>query len=85
MQIPLQESKAISEEEEREMFPNIQGMINLSEQLFQDVDKLKTTWNASATLIGPTMVRYSKFLQIYSEFFKSYTNTLTKLKNMLER
>lgn len=66
MQIPLRNCGAISEEEEKELFPNIQGMIDLSSQLLTDVTNLKDKWSSHSTLIGKTMIRYSKFLQIYS-------------------
>lgn len=65
------------------MFPNIEGMIQLSSQLLVDTEQLKATWNVHSTLLGPTMIRYSKFLQIYSEFFKCYSNTRDRLQSML--
>jgi hypothetical protein len=83
MQVPLRECRAISEQEEQELFPNIQGMINLSSQLLTDVTALRDNWSPHNTLIGQTMIRYSKFLQIYSEFFRSYRRTLERLEGLL--
>jgi hypothetical protein len=83
MQVPLRECGVTSEEDEKELFPNIQGMINLSSQLLTDVTALKDAWNSHTTLIGQTMIRYSKFLQIYSEFFRSYRRTLARLEELL--
>lgn len=60
-------------------------MIQLSSQLLVDAEQLKETWNVHSTLLGPTMIRYSKFLQIYSEFFKCYSNTRDRLQSMLAR
>jgi len=41
IQQPLIDMKIITEQEQQELFPNIQGMINLSEQLLTDITKLK--------------------------------------------
>lgn len=83
MQLPLRECGAISELQEQELFPNIKGMIDLSSQLLSDVTKLRDEWSPHTTLIGQTMIRYSKFLQIYSEFFRSYQRTLARLIGLL--
>lgn len=60
-------------------------MINLSEQLLMDITKLKDSWNPLTTVVGPTMLRYSKFLQIYAEFFRTYERTRKWLFNLLQR
>ncbi len=83
IQAPLRNCGAISELEEQELFPNIQGMINLSSQLLNDVTILRDSWSPHTTLIGQTMIRYSKFLQIYSELFKSYQRTSKRLMGLL--
>jgi hypothetical protein len=36
-------------------------------------------------MVGPTMLRYSKFLQIYAEFFRTYERTRKWLFNLLQR
>ena len=41
-------------------------------------------WNRKSTLIGPTMIRYSKFMLVYSDFFKNKKKTEERLKLLLE-
>ena len=80
MELPLKDSGAISEEEQREMFPNIEGMIQLSSQIYTDLSQIFSSWNRHITMIGQTMIRYSRFMLVYSDFFKNYNNTERKLK-----
>jgi hypothetical protein len=65
------------------MFPNLDGMIILSKQIYEDMNALLMGWNRKTTLIAPTMIKYSKFMLVYSDFFKNYQNTEKKLKNLL--
>lgn len=65
------------------MFPNVNGMIILSKQIYEDMNALLMDWNRRTTLIAPTMIRYSKFMLVYSDFFKNYQHTEKKLKNLL--
>ena len=65
------------------MFPNLDGMIILSKQIYEDMNALLVDWNRNTTLIAPTMIKYSKFMLVYSDFFKNHQNTEKKLKNLL--
>ena len=53
------------------MFPNIEGMIDLSQQIHLALKEKLTTWNSKATLIADTMCKFSRFFIIYSDFFKN--------------
>ena len=66
------------------MFPNIQGMIHLSHQLYADLTNIFSIWERKTTLIGQTMLRYARFMLVYSDFFKNYQNTERKIKMLVE-
>lgn len=66
------------------MFPNVLGMIHLSRQIHADMEALLMGWDRRLTLVGPTMIRYSKFMLVYSDFFKNYQATEKKLKLLRE-
>lgn len=66
------------------MFPNISGMIHLSGNIFKDMEAILQKWDRRTTLIGPSMIQYSKFMLVYSQFFKNYENTERKLKLLAE-
>ena len=36
-------------------------------------------------MLGPTMIYYSKFLLVYSEFLKSYKSNLDDLLSLVEK
>lgn len=57
--------------------------MDLSSQLLADVTALKDNWSPHKTMLGNIMIRYSKFLQIYSEFFRSYLRTQARLAELL--
>lgn len=65
------------------MFPNIDGMINLSEQIFSELKSVLQNWNRNTTMIGNIMLKYSRFLMIYADYFKNMESTLQKLKRIL--
>ena len=41
-------------------------------------------WNRHETLLGGIMKKYSKFLLVYSEYFKNLNNTQNILNNLLK-
>jgi hypothetical protein len=83
IQKPLFESDIISENDVAKMFPNVQSMIQLSEQLSLDLKKTFEAWDRRKTVIGQTMIRFSKFLLVYSDYFKNFNESQKKLKQIL--
>ena len=67
------------------MFPNIDGMIDLSDQIYQEFSIILKKWERKTTLIGTAMLKFSPFLMIYSDFFKNLNETQTKLKAILAK
>lgn len=65
------------------MFPNIDGMIDLSQQIHIALKEVLAGWNRKTTLIGDTMCKFSRFFIIYSDFFKNLYETQQKLKKIL--
>jgi len=66
------------------MFANIDSMIQLSKQLSEEFNVKFAGWDCRKTMIGQTMIRFSKFLLVYSDFFKNCNETQRKLKQMLK-
>lgn len=67
------------------MFPNIEGMIDLSGQIHDELKAILQGWNRSTTILGTPMIKYSRFLMIYSDFFKNLVETQTKLRDILAK
>ena len=65
------------------MFPNLDGMIELSGQIYDEMKVILDHWERNSTMIGPTMIKFSKFLMIYIDFFKNLPNTQQKLRTIL--
>lgn len=65
------------------MFPNVESMIGLSVQLREDLNAKFQSWDRRKTLIGQTMIRFSKFLLVYSDYFKNFNESQKKLKQIL--
>ena len=59
-------------------------MIQLSHQLYSDLSGIFGNWERRTTLIGQIMIRYSRFMLVYSDFFKNYQNTERKLKLLVQ-
>lgn len=58
-------------------------MIGLSVQLREELNAKFLAWDRRTTVIGQTMIRFSKFLLVYSDFFKNFNETQKKLKSIL--
>lgn len=80
---PLLACNAINQIEANMMFANIDSMIQLSAQLSQEFSVKLAGWDRKTTMIGQTMIRFSKFLLVYSDFFKNFNQTQAKLKELL--
>jgi hypothetical protein len=65
------------------MFPNLDGMIELSKELHRDLKVVFSHWNRKTTQIGSIMCRFASFFKIYSDFFKNFNDTQQKLKKIL--
>ena len=65
------------------MFPNVQSMISLSEQLQEELKSKEKNWDSRTTMIGQTMIRFCKFLLVYSDYFKNFNDTQLKIKDIL--
>lgn len=69
---PLLESQCITPNDVAAMFPNLESMIGLSMQLREELNAKFEGWDRRKTLIGQTMIRFSKFLLVYSDYFKNF-------------
>lgn len=67
------------------MFPNIEGMIDLSGQIHDELKAILQNWNRSTTILGTPMIKFSRFLMIYSDFFKNLVDTQSKLRDILAK
>ena len=65
------------------MFANIESMIQLSTQMQHELGKIFQGWDRHTTLIGAVMKKYSKFLLVYSDYFKNLNQTQNVLKNLV--
>lgn len=72
IQQPLLESQCITANDAAVMFPNVESMIGLSIQLREELNAKFEGWDRRKTLIGQTMIRFSKFLLVYSDYFKNF-------------
>jgi hypothetical protein len=75
----------ITVQQGNQMFPNLDGMIDLSDQIFREFRDILAGWNRKYTEIGKPMIKYSRFLMIYSDFFKNYKDTEEKLKILMSK
>lgn len=83
IQQPLLQSQIIDENDVAKMFPNVESMIGLSVQLREELNAKFQGWDRRKTLIGQTMIRFSKFLLVYSDYFKNFNESQRKLKQIL--
>jgi hypothetical protein len=83
IQQPLYESQCISENDVARMFPNVESMIGLSVQLREELNAKFEAWDRRKTMIAQTMIRFSKFLLVYSDYFKNFNETQRRLKVLL--
>ena len=81
---PLREGGLISENEERSMFASIESMIQLSAEMSKELEILLKGWNRHTTMIGAIMKKYSKFMLVYSDYFKNLSHTQNVIKNLLK-
>ena len=65
------------------MFSGIDSMISLSGQLREELAVKFDTWDRRKTMLGQTMIKFSKFLLVYNEFFKNFNETQKRLKQIL--
>lgn len=79
---PLLEKDCISQAEAALMFPGVEAMIGLSLQLGEELGAKLQTWDRRTTTIGQSMIRFSKFLLVYSEFFKNFNESQRRLKEL---
>ena len=66
------------------MFASIQSMIQLSKQMKVELEGIFQKWDRHSTMIGSTMKKYSKFLLVYSDYFKNLNHTQNVLKNLVK-
>lgn len=66
------------------MFANLDGMINLSNQMYTEFKSILEGWNRRKTMIGHSMAKYSRFLIIYNEYLVNLAQTQSKIKRLLE-
>ncbi len=83
IQQPLLESQCITSNDVAKMFPNVESMIGLSVQLREELQAKFDGWDRRKTMIGQTMIRFSKFLLVYSDYFKNFNETQRRLKQLL--
>lgn len=67
------------------MFPNIEGMIIFSDQIYRELVEVLKVWNRKDTLLGTVMIKFSQFFMIYSDFFKNLLKTQRTLKDLVEK
>ena len=48
------------------------------------MDELFKGWDRHKTMLGATMKKYSKFLLVYSDYFKNLNHTQNVLKNLVK-
>ena len=80
----FEEAQIITLEESKKMFANLDGMINLSNQMYTEFKCILEGWNRRKTLIGHSMAKYSRFLIIYNEYLVNLAQTQSKIKRLLE-
>ena len=67
------------------MFANLESMIGLSTQLQEEIKEKFEKWDPRTTELGMTMIRFSKFLLVYADYFKNLNDSQKKLKDILKR
>lgn len=67
------------------MFANIEAMIQLSAQLKEELEAKFNKWDRRKTEIGKTMTKFSKFMLVYSDYFKNLASTQAKINTILSR
>lgn len=72
----------LAKQELIEIFPNIDGMIQLSDMILIQFQAVFAKWNSKTTKIGQEMAFYAQSLKIYSDFFNSYMENADKLKGL---
>jgi len=67
------------------MLANVEAMIQLSAQLKEELEAKFNKWDRRTTEIGKTMTKFSKFMLVYSDYFKNLASTQAKIKAILSR
>ena len=81
----LEAAGLISSLQANQMFPNLDGMISLSEQIHAELREILLTWDRNKSILSTPMIKYSRFLMIYSDYFKNLLDTQKKLKSLLSK
>jgi hypothetical protein len=64
------------------MFANVDVIITLSTNLFEELDKLEKKWNPLTTLIGPALLSLHAFFKIYLEYCNQFYKGQAVLKQI---
>lgn len=62
----------ITSDEEKLIFPNMDGIIKLSEEMHSTMEGVLGTWHPYRTQIAPAIKKLSSFFMIYIEYFNNY-------------
>ncbi len=72
IQKPLNQSNLITAEEDKILFPNLGGIIMLSEQMHLTMKGFLESWHPVKTEIAQAVIKLSNFFKIYIEYFNNY-------------
>ena len=72
----------VSKEQEMLMFANVDVIITLSTNLYEELDKLEKQWHPLKTLIGPALLSLQAFFKIYLEYCNQFYKGQTILKQI---
>lgn len=72
IQEPLIAADILSLEDDRILFPNLNSMLKLSEELLSDIQGFLKDWNPHRTLIGKKLIQFHKGFIIYREYCNSF-------------
>lgn len=64
------------------MFANVDVIITLSTNLYEELDKLEKQWHPLKTLIGPALLSLQAFFKIYLEYCNQFYKGQTILKQI---
>ena len=66
------------------MFAGIESMVQLSTEMKHELGDIFKVWDRHKTMIGATMKKYSKFMLVYSDYFKNLNQTQNTLNNLVK-
>ena len=72
IQKPLNEKKLITDEEDRILFPNINSIIKLSEEMLGEIKNMIKNWDPRKTMIGETLINFHKYFIIYRDYCNNF-------------